>query len=80
MVSMTTGSFTLISPRDAICICTHCAHTSLLLGAPTSICTPDQVRRVSVDDEVHTCQLQQPLGQFVWVKLMNSVSYWGLQY
>ena len=62
MVSMTTGSFMVISPRDAVCICTHGAHTFLFLGVPINICIPDQVIHASVDDEVHTCQLQQPFG------------------
>lgn len=62
MVSMTTGSFTVISPRDAICICTHCAHTFPFLGVPTNNYILDQVIHAAVDDEVHTCQLQQPLG------------------
>lgn len=62
VVSMTTGSLVVISRRDAICICTQCAHICLFLGVPSNICNTDQVIHVPVDDEVHACQLHQIYG------------------
>lgn len=40
-VSMTTGSFTVISPRDALSVCTHRADALLVLGVPAHGCTPN---------------------------------------
>lgn len=52
VVSMTTGGSTVISPKDAACVGTRCAHAFPFLGVPTSVCTPDQVIPVPEDGEL----------------------------